>query len=390
MKLGRSAESLALLLVCVAAASAQQPATTPAPTVALVPVLPIEPPPTPLSPEAASAGITRFSFVAYGDTRCNCYTPEAPGPEVQVEHGLVADAIVRKAAALAATPHPVRLVVQSGDAVYSGASGERWSVFNPIIEKITRGAGLPYFFAVGNHDVTGVPGDPVRALGLHYTLTAMSKLIPPEGSPRRLSGYPTYAIGYGNAFFIAIDSNIASDEIQLAWVTGQLEHLDRTRYRHVIAFFHHPPFSSGPHGGASTLEPPTVAIRDLYMPLFRRHHVRMTIAGHDHLYDHWVERYVDNGVTHRMDDVLTGGGGAPIYVYAGEPDLQAYLAAGAAQRVGVEHLVKPGATNTDNPHHFVVIQVDGDHLSLEVVASGGAVFAPYNGRSRIDLADTVQ
>ena len=114
----------------------------------------------------------------------------------------------------------------------------------------------------------------------------MSKLIPPEGSPRRLSGYPTYAFGYGNAFFIAFDSNIASDPIQLAWVADQLEHLDRARYHHVIAFFHHPPFSSGPHGGASAapvpgtgqkapdrLEPQTVAIRTMYMPLFRKHHV---------------------------------------------------------------------------------------------------------------------
>ena len=77
------------------------------------------------------------------------------------------------------------------------------------------------------------PGDPQRALGLHNTLTAMSKLIPPEGSPRRLSGYPTYAFGYGNAFFIALDSNIASDAIQFAWVADQLEHLDRARFRHV-------------------------------------------------------------------------------------------------------------------------------------------------------------
>lgn len=68
-------KTVALLLICVTAASAQQPAPIPAPTVALVPVRPIEPPPTPLSPEAVSAGITRFSFVAYGDTRCNCYTP---------------------------------------------------------------------------------------------------------------------------------------------------------------------------------------------------------------------------------------------------------------------------------------------------------------------------
>ena len=33
------------------------------------------------------------------------------------------------------------------------------------------------------------------------TLAAMSKLMPPDGSPRRLAGYPTHAFGYGNAFF---------------------------------------------------------------------------------------------------------------------------------------------------------------------------------------------
>ena len=37
----------------------------------------------------------------------------------------------------------------------------------------------------------------------------------------------------------------------------------------------------------------------------------MIITGHDHLLDHWVERYEDGGVTYRRDDIVTGGGGAP-------------------------------------------------------------------------------
>src|SRR5262249_40536572 len=78
-------------------------------------------------------------------------------------------------------------------------------------ERLTKGANIPYFFSAGNHDVTsGPPGDPQRAIGLHNTLTAISRLIPPEGSPRRLNGYPTYAFGYGNAFFIALDSHLPS------------------------------------------------------------------------------------------------------------------------------------------------------------------------------------
>jgi hypothetical protein len=282
--------------------------------------------------------------------------------------------------------------------------------FSPIIERLMLDGNVPYFFAAGNHDVNPADrpaGDPLRALGLHNTLAAMSRLIPPEGSPRRLNGYATYAFGFGNLFAIAIDSNIASDPIQLACVTDQLDQLDRSRYRHVIAFFHHPLFSSGPHGGVSpdpiatatatptvpvsdNAERQTLAMRSLYVPLFRRHHVRMTITGHDHLYDHFVERYTDAGVSHRRDDLVTGGGGAPLYTYRGEPDMQVYLARGADHNVRVQHLMKPGATPAENPHHFVVVHVDGDRLSLEVIAAGAVAYAPYGSESRFDLDDPLE
>jgi hypothetical protein len=381
----KSPAGVALLLACGVAVSAQQAAPPVAPVVAPVAVRAIEPPDRPLPAEAASAGVTRFSFVAYGDSR-----GQADGVELQTAHGLVVDAMLEKIRSLESTPLPVRFVIESGDAVVSGRDGAAWNVsFTPIVERITRTAGLPFFFAVGNHDVTGMPaGDPGRMPGLRNALAATSKLIPPEGSLRRLNGYPTYAFGYGNVFVIVLDSNIASDAEQLAWVANELEHLNRTRFNHVVAVFHHPVLSSGPHGGV-VVEPATLAMRDLYELLFRRHHVRMTITGHDHLLDHWMQRYDANGITYRMDDIVTGGGGAPIYSYSGEPDLQAYLAAGAASALRVEHLMKPGPTIADNPHHFVVIQVDGDRLSLEVVGITGTTLAPHSGRSHILLSDRV-
>jgi len=370
-----------------------------------VPVRPIEPPATPLASEAASAGVTRFSFFAYGDTRSSgALGVPGDGEVIHPEHTRIVDRMIAHAGELSRTPFPLKFVLQSGDAVLRGINGAMWNVsFTPIIERLTKGANIPYFFSAGNHDVTSMPpGDPQRALGLHNTLTVMSKLIPPEGSPRRLSGYPTYAFGYGNTFFIALDSQIASDAIQFAWVADQLDHLDRARYRHIVAFFHHPPFSSAPHGGASAapvpgtgqkapdrLEPQTVAIRTMYVPLFRKHHLSLIIAGHDHLYDHFVEHYVDNGVTYRMDSLVTGGGGAPIYTYVGEPDLRGYIAANAAAGVRVDHLMKPGATQDENPHHFVVVQVDGDRLSLEVIGTGPAPYTPYNGSAKIVLSDRV-
>ena len=369
----------ALVGASTLAGTAQQPAMPP-----LVAVRPIDPPAVPLPPEAASSAETRFSFIAYGDTRSL-----VDGQALQPGHAAVVDAVTTRIKALASTPYPVRFVLQTGDAVVDGKNGRAWNVsFSPLVERITRDAGTPYFLTAGNHDVAA-PGDLARPLGLQNLLSAFARLIPPEGSPRRLSAYPTYAFGYGHAFVIAIDSNIASDPLQLAWVTDQLERLDRTRYRHVIAFFHHPLFSSGPHGGVSSgpsapttddnVERATAAMRALYAPLFRRFHVRLTLVGHDHLYDHWVERYTDAGVSYRRDDLVTGGGGAPTYIYRGEPEVRVYLAAGASQDVRLEHMMKPGMTPAENPNHCVVIRLDGSRLSLEVVGAGST---EYTSRGR--------
>jgi hypothetical protein len=190
-------------------------------------------------------------------------------------------------------------------------------------------------------------------------------------------------------FIVVFDSNIAEDPTQLAWVTSQLEGLDRKRYVHVFAAFHHPPLSSGPHGG-DIVEPATASIRRLYLPLFRRHHVQMTLAGHDHLLDHFVERYDDAGGTRRMDHVVTGGGGAPTYTYKSEPDPNAYIAAAAPQKTRIEHLLKPAGQPDGNPLHFVVIRVDHDDLSLEVVGvdAGPNEYMPYR-RPRVELRDGV-
>jgi hypothetical protein len=345
-------------------------------------VRPIDPGSVALPPEAASASETRFSFIAYGDTR-----GQDDGSVLQVEHGKIVDAMIAAIRTRASGRFPVRFVLQSGDGVTAGSDADQWNVsYTPLVERLLAEGGVPYFLAVGNHDVTGRPiDDPQRQPGLRNTLAAMSKIYPPEESPRRLDGYPTFAFGYGNVFVIAIDSNIGADEPQFNWVARQLDTLDRARYRHIVCVFHHPVFSSGPHGGP-IVEGQTAALRRLYMPLFRKHHVRMIVAGHDHLLDHFVERYSDAGGRHRLDQLVTGGGGAPIYTYRGEPDLTEYLAAGKAEDVSVDHLIRPGLNTEDNPHHFVVVQVDGDALSLEVIGTGPAPYQPY-GQVVVDLAD---
>jgi hypothetical protein len=337
-------------------------------------------PRTPLPSEAASAGIKRFSFITYGDTR-----GRHDGKEIQAEHELVVESMINTIKKAANTPDAIKFVVQSGDAVQSGNIAEQLSVsYVPLINRLTQDGGVPYFLSVGNHDVGNGRDtmDAKRAAGLRNYFAANARLIPSEGSPHRLAGYPTYGFGYGSWFFIAFDSDIPEDTVQFAWVKSQLEGLDRKRFPNVAVFFHHPPFSSGPHG--AKVEYNAATIRAQWMPLFRQHHVRLLLTGHEHLFEHWVERYTDASGPHRMDEIVSGGGGAPLYTYTGEPDLSAYS---KAANVTVEHLARPSSEPGANPFHYVVVHVDGDNLSLEVIpVDWGKGFAPYrsNGTSLND------
>ena len=350
-------------------------------------VLSIAKPKNPLPAEAASASVTRFSFIAYGDTR-----GRRDGVSEQYEHSLVVESMLRTIKSMENGPEPVRFVLQSGDAVVNGRDPKQWNVsFISLINRLTTIGGVPYYLAPGNHDVTSAAelNAPGRLVGLQNYLRAVGQLIPADGATRRLAGYPTYAFGYGNTFVIAFDSNIAEDSTQLAWVRGQLEGLDRTRFTHVVAFFHHPAYSSGPHGG-SIIERPTVGVRANYMPLFRKHNVQMVFTGHEHLFEHFVERYRDAaGQPRRIDQIVSGGGGAPLYTYQGEPDLREYMQASGADSARVTHLVRPSSKAGDNPYHYTVVHVDGARVWLEVIGvDWGAGFAPYQS-NRSTLGDSV-
>ncbi|HEX7938048.1 MAG TPA: metallophosphoesterase [Gemmatimonadaceae bacterium] len=348
-------------------------------------VIPIQPPRKPLPSEAASAAITKFSFIAYGDTR-----GRFDGTALQVEHGQVVESMLRTIKAAARGSDPIRFVLQSGDAVVSGREAQMLNVsYTPLVDRITTEGGVPYFLSVGNHDVTGSPDltNPQRQIGLGNYFAAQMFLIPRTGTPHRLNGYPTYAFGFGNTFFLAFDSNIASDSVQYAWVASQLERLNTKRYVNIVAFFHHPVYSSGPHGNPT--EPATVALRTMYMPLFRKHNVRLLLTGHEHFFEHFVEHWRDStGKTHRMDQIVSGGGGAPTYTYKMEPDLDQYLADGARESVRVQHLVKPGADVADNPYHYLVVHVNGRDIRFEVIAADSTLkYQPYHS-NRAVLSDT--
>ena len=347
-------------------------------------VTPIKAPGAPLPDEAASAGVKKFSFIAYGDTR-----GRRDGTAIQYEHSLIVDSMLAQIKKLQGTEYPVRFVLQSGDAVQHGQNAKEWNVsFTPLIDRLTTEGNVPYFLAPGNHDVSSATtvDAPQRGPALKNYLEAVSELIPRDGSAHRMAGYPSYTFGYGNTFVLGFDADIAGDEKQFAWVKAQLAGVDRGRYTNIIVFCHQAPFSSGPHGGPK-VEEPTVELRNKYMPLFQANHVRAVFSGHEHLFEHWVEHYTDASGVHRMDLVVSGGGGAPIYAYTGEPNLDEYLKANEGSKVKLEHLVKPAVEPGLNPYHYLIVKVDGEKLEMQVEAvDWGRGFQPYR-TNQVALGD---
>ena len=115
--------------------------------------------------------------------------------------------------------------------------------------------------------------------------------------------------------------------------------------------------------------------------------MRLTLSGHEHLFEHWVERYEDASGPHRMDHIVSGGGGAPLYPYLGEPDLREYTRVNSESKVAMQHLVKPGFERGGSPYHYVIVRVDGDRLDLEVVGvDWGVGFQPYRS-NKTELQD---
>src|SRR4051794_34882690 len=142
----------------------------------------IEAPAHPLPPDTETSRVSKFAFFVYGDTRSVGQSasgePAPDGLEIQRSHSAVVDAMMERLPTLAGSQFPVRFVVSTGDAVLYGPNGAMWNVsYVPVIERLTRQAGLPLFFAPGNHDVTIRPaGDPEREHGVRNILSAMANL----------------------------------------------------------------------------------------------------------------------------------------------------------------------------------------------------------------------
>jgi acid phosphatase type 7 len=127
------------------------------------------------------------------------------------------------------------------------------------------------------------------------------------GDPKK--GY--YSFDLGSWHLIALNSSDACRTVpcgegseQLQWLKDDLEASDK---KCTLAFWHHPRFSSGPHGDFAGLS--------AVWNTLEAHGVELVLSGHDHIYERFAPLSADG--TESADggivSFVAGTGGAPIY-----------------------------------------------------------------------------
>ena len=148
---------------------------------------------------------------------------------------------------------PFEFVLLVGDNLYGGEKPADYKakfedVYRPLIDQQVK-----FYASLGNHD------EPAQRFYEHFNM----------------DGKEYYRFTRGNVAFYALNSNYM-DKKQIDWLQSELAK-DRSDWK--IAFFHHPPYSSGGKHGSST------QLREIVEPIFTRYNVNVVMAGHEHFYE---------------------------------------------------------------------------------------------------------
>lgn len=180
-----------------------------------------------------------------------------------------------------------QFLLHTGDLIYPRG---QWSGFQPYFWKIygdlTKTA--PFYGALGNHDIMTQNGKPF-----------LQNFKFPRNGPNGITPERNYAFAKGPVLVIVVDSNASAKTMKnriAPWV-GQT--LKKSKRDWKIVAFHHPPYSSGLHGGWSR-------VRKYLAPTLEKYGADVVFNGHDHHYERFKPR---NGVVYIVD----GAGGGPLY-----------------------------------------------------------------------------
>jgi hypothetical protein len=215
------------------------------------------------------------------------------------------------------------LVAVTGDMVLHGSDEADWQRFFAVTGELL--AQLPYYPAVGNHDLGWDGADHDKRADEVFAL--------PAGPPGRPAGAYWYSRDVADVHLVFLDSNAYDRAEQEAWLDADLAAARARRVRAIVAFTHDGPFSRGYHGG-------NAVARARYAPILAKHRADLLLAGHDHLY----QRGEQGGVRY----AVTGGGGASLY----------NIRCGVAGRPRCS--VDDGMLAIAREHHYVVLTIARD------------------------------
>ena len=176
-------------------------------------------------------------FVIIGDT--------GTGTEKQQE---LADILLRSRQVF-----PYEFVLMMGDNMYGGEKPADFKnkfedVYRPILDQ-----NVKFYAALGNHD------EPAQRFYQFFNM----------------DGKEYYRFTRDNVAFYALNSNYM-DKKQVKWLEDELAK-DTSEWK--IAFFHHPPYSSGGKHGSDT------QLREVVEPIFVKYGMNVVLTGHEHFYE---------------------------------------------------------------------------------------------------------
>ena len=125
---------------------------------------------------------------------------------------------------------------------------------------------------------------------------------------------------------------------QVNWLENSLRD---SRAKWKVAALHHPIYSSGKKHGSD------VKVRKTLEPLFKRYHVQVVFAGHDHVYERTKPQ---DGVQY----FITGAGGQ---IRRGDIDMQSELR----------------AASFDRENSFMYLEVDENEMAFKSISEKGEV-----------------
>jgi hypothetical protein len=208
---------------------------------------------------------------------------------------------------------PFEFVLMLGDNLYGSDKAVDYKqkfedVYKPLIDQKVK-----FYAALGNHD------DSNQRFYEYFNM----------------EGQEYYHFNKGNVSFYSLNSNYM-DKKQVDWFNEKLA-TDTATWK--IAFFHHPPYSSGGTHGSDT------KLREIIEPIFLKNSVNVVFAGHEHFYERLKPQ-------HGIYYFISGSGGK---LRKGDVKQNSPLTAKAF----------------DDDMSFVLIEVDDTQMYFQVVSRTG-------------------